>query len=31
MIVTNQNYIYEEINSRLNFENIWYHLVQNIV
>ena len=30
-ISTNQNYIQEEIKSRLNVENAWYYLVQNIL
>jgi hypothetical protein len=29
MIVTNQNYIHEEIESKLNFEKACYHEVQN--
>jgi len=29
--LTNQNYIYEEITSRLNSRNACYHLVQNLL
>lgn len=31
MTVTNQNLICEEIKSRLNSENVSYHLVQNLL
>jgi hypothetical protein len=29
--LTNQNYIQEEIKSRLKFGNVWYHLMQNLL